>query len=143
MQTVLALLKDGKPRTAPQMFAELGVSQSFVTSSIRRLKADKQIRISGYVRNNIGHPVKLWAIGSGKDARKPKALTSNERKALARNREQLAAKALEKEQSKRPEPFRHWQDVLLFGAYAKSFKPQIPVGRVYRQAMDIEETEAA
>ena len=136
MQKVLALLKDGKPRTAPEMIAELGTSQSFVNSSIRRLKELKHIRISGYARNSVGNPVKLWAIGSAKDARKPKAATSAERKALARQREQLAAKALEKEQSKHPQAFRHWQDSLLFGDYARPFKPQIKTGRVYRQSMD-------
>lgn len=42
-------------------------------------------------------------------------------------------------------PFRHWQDVLLFGACAIPVEPKIKAGRVYKADMEVtdDELEAA
>ncbi|WP_144156529.1 hypothetical protein [Paraburkholderia sp. BCC1885] len=39
------------------------------------------------------------------------------------------------------QPFRHWQDALLFGSYPKSFEPTLVAGRIFKQSMEVTEDE--
>jgi len=141
--SIVELLKDGKPRTVPDIALALGKVPENIATIVKRLKELDRVRVSGYRRNSIGHPVKLWVAGKGKDAPKPRSATRAERNAMAVYREKLAEELAARDRANRPMPFRHWQDSVLFGDYSKPFTPQIVCGRIYQQSMDVRDREAA
>lgn len=72
------LLAEHGPMTAREIAAELGVSPEYVRGSLGRAKADKQIHIKAWRRDEDGgrlYPRAIWAAGDGRDAPKPPKLT--------------------------------------------------------------------
>lgn len=60
-----------------------------------------------------------------------------------RTRESKWRKKSLEEQSAEILPFRHWQDMLLFGAYGKPYKPVVTTGRIYSKMREEDLEEAA
>lgn len=68
------------PATAKEISIATGILQSTVTGLLNSRRG-RSVHVSSYARQIMnGIPVRVWSLGEGKDAPKPKALTDTERK---------------------------------------------------------------
>lgn len=112
---VVALMKDGRPRTVKNMTDELGLRDCSVSSIVSQLRALEQLHIIGWPENEFGQQVALHAAGPGENVPRPKAkarLGGSQRRKLVREKKQ--AEPIE------TRPFKPFRDPLVaafFGEY--------------------------
>lgn len=79
-QTICRILADGVARSDTQIAALCGLSRGYITAELR-MHYPAHVHIGGYGERASGHGFhpRLWRLGPGKDAKRPKAMTGAER----------------------------------------------------------------
>lgn len=139
---IAALLSDGKDRGYADIEADSGLSGSAARTAIYRLKREGRVHICGWIPSTTGSHGPIFRFGPGEDVEYQRAVSVQERKRLWRERilkrdqERLAAGSGDFQVAR--DPFVS----VLFGERDSIKATPLPT-RVYRQSMDINETEAA
>lgn len=107
------LMLDEQPRSCAQAGPALGISESSAGHAMKELHRRKLVYVLTYARaGKTSNWTRVFKIGNEKDARRPGGPDKGKRAWLAREREWLKAS-----RAKPVKPFRHPQDVALFGEY--------------------------
>lgn len=121
---VVKLLEKHGPISVSDLARHMKIGRTSLNYHISVLHDQKRIYVSGWAGfNRQGSPVRLWCVGDKPDAEKP--LES----APVTPRKESEQEKWERIMSERDDlirarlaatikPFRHWQDVALFGASA-------------------------
>lgn len=118
----------------------LGCTIQTMNAATKTLHERHQIRVADFRRSTRnGNMMPLYAIGNAPDAQLPE----NEAKRKHSHEYLMRERAWLKESRSRAKPFRSWIDVALFGEPPELTKATEWTGRVFRQSMHDEESEAA
>lgn len=137
MKLVIELIALSGPADVGFLLTKLSMSESVI------YKACKQGVREGYLRERLIKTAGICGrrrIAYVRTKKKYGDPVFTE-KALIRKQRLQREKEKVKAPSRSASPFRHWQDELLFGPYAKPFKPQFVLGRIFRQSMSIADDE--
>jgi len=97
---LLELMKDGKPRTAFEAAADLGMSVPPIYVATKQLHQDREVRISGWKLNATNNcQMAIWSIGSEPDEPKP----------------DCSGRKFDPPRPPAQPAFRDWMDIALFG----------------------------
>jgi hypothetical protein len=139
---VATLLSDGKDRGYSDIERELGLFGTAARTAIYRLKREGRVHICDWIPSTTGSHGPIFRFGPGEDVEYQRSVSVPERKRLWRERimkrdqERLSVESGDFQVSR--DPFIS----ILFGA-REAIKATALPSRIYRQNMEISETEVA
>ena len=138
---ILAALKKYGPIASPALAKKLGMLSATVNWQVQQLHELKQIHVHGYSDKPGKTHMRIWSVGNKPDATRPdkfdrdeyyfgtryieaaeKHIQKAEKKGASQEQLEAMWEAAEKKRRQaiaaQIKPFRHWQDVALYGVAA-------------------------
>lgn len=112
VEKVREIVKDGVPRTCPEIGSLCGQYRADVSRAMHELRTAGEAHVTDWRPYAFAGWMKVWNFGPGEDVPKPMALTKEQKNARYAERKRIGAIRREADAFV---PFRHPHDVILFG----------------------------
>jgi predicted transcriptional regulator len=137
LKTILAIIEEHGSMQTEQLEQLVDLSKTAIYKACK-VAVEEGYLVQRKVKETQGVGRKRCTFARTKKPYQSPAVSD---KALQKRLYRQRMKELRKQLNAAVTPFRHWQDVLLFGACAIPAEPQIKAGRVYKQDMTVREDE--